>query len=58
MDEENAGDGGTTRDVMKVSWRVGTDARRPDWSFLEFLICVLTICSLPTELAESLRDGE
>lgn len=29
MEEENAGDGGA-RDVMKVSWRVGTEALRPD----------------------------
>lgn len=30
MEEENAGDGGARGDVMKVSWRVGTEALRPD----------------------------
>lgn len=58
MDEENGGDGGTARDVTKVSWRVGTEARRPDWSFLKLRVCALTICWLPSELAECLREGE
>lgn len=57
MAEELNEDAGTTRVVMKVSWRVGTEALRPDESFLEFLTWVLTITSLFTELTELLRDG-
>lgn len=54
MQEEN-GAAGAARDVTKVSWRAGADARRPDCSFLDVLVGVLTARSLP---AEPLRDGE
>ncbi len=64
MDEENKEDfglveeAGTTRVVMKVSWRAGTDALRPDTPFLESLTWVLTINSLFKELVEPLRVEE